>query len=205
MKFKKSNIKLYTAITSFCFSLVFSNQVQLITTHKKNNGTLLRIVTSKILEIENIAGWKGQENWFYITLNGTRLSPSSRDYITFEPPLIDIEITENNESVQLGYLFEKTSKEMSSLQQRLESAYDDMGTVLNRYYKIGEALREDEYTAGISDGEAGISLDEDEYTAGISDGSAGVSLEEDQYTAGVSDYGPAFDDHMTAKKSKRLK
>lgn len=107
MKFKKSNIKLYTAITSFCFSLVFSNQVQLITTHKKNNGTLLRIVTSKILEIENIAGWKGQENWFYITLNGTRLSPSSRDYITFEPPLIDIEITENNESVQLGYLFEK--------------------------------------------------------------------------------------------------
>ena len=56
MKFKKSNIKLYTAITSFCFSLVFSNQVQLITTHKKNNGTLLRIVTSKILEIENIIG-----------------------------------------------------------------------------------------------------------------------------------------------------
>ncbi len=107
MKFKKSNIKLCSAILFFCFSFVFSNQVQLITTHKKNNGTLLRIVTSTILEIENIAGWKGQENWFYITLNGTRLSSSSRDYITFEPPLIDIEITENNESVQLGYLFEK--------------------------------------------------------------------------------------------------
>lgn len=107
MKSKKSNIKLYSAILYFCFSLVFSNQVQLITTHKKNNGTLLRIVNSKILEIENIAGWKGQENWFYITLNGTKLSPSSRDYITFEPPLVDIEITENNESVQLGYLFEK--------------------------------------------------------------------------------------------------
>jgi hypothetical protein len=37
-------------------------------------------------------------------------------------------------------VFEKTAKEMSGLQQRLESAYDDMGTVLNRYYKIGEAL-----------------------------------------------------------------
>ena len=74
---------------------------------------------------------------------------------------------------------------MSGLQQRLESAYDDMGTVLNRYYKIGEALREDEYTAGVSDGEAGVSLDED------------------QYTAGVSDYGPAFDDHMVATKKDR--
>jgi|ETNvirnome_6_100_1030635.scaffolds.fasta_scaffold01572_8 hypothetical protein len=37
-------------------------------------------------------------------------------------------------------VFEKTSKEMSGLQQRLESAYDDMGSVLNRYYKMGEAL-----------------------------------------------------------------
>ena len=107
MKSKKLNIKLCSAVLYFCFSFVFSNQVQLITTHKKNNGTLLRIVTSSILEIENIAGWKGQENWFYITLNGTSLSASSRDYITFEPPLVDIEITENNESVQLGYLFEK--------------------------------------------------------------------------------------------------
>jgi uncharacterized protein YabE (DUF348 family) len=31
---------------------------------------------------------------------------------------------------------------MSGLQQRLESAYEDMGTVLNRYYKINEALTE---------------------------------------------------------------
>lgn len=84
-------------------------------------------------------------------------------------------------------VFEKTSKEMSGLQQRLESAYDDMGTVLNRYYKIGEALKEDEYTAGVSDGDAGVALDED------------------QYTAGVTDKGPAFHDHMTADKSKRLK
>jgi len=102
-------------------------------------------------------------------------------------------------------VFEKTAKEMSGLQQRLESAYDDMGTVLNRYYKIGEALKEDQYTAGIDDGAAGLSLDEDEYTAGISDGDAGIALDEDQYTAGVSDYGPAFDDHMTSTKSKRLR
>jgi len=41
-------------------------------------------------------------------------------------------------------VFEKTSKEMTSLQQRLESAYEDMGTVLNRYYKIGESLKDSE-------------------------------------------------------------
>ena len=40
-------------------------------------------------------------------------------------------------------VFEKTANEMSSMQQRLESEYEDMGTVLNRYYKIGESLRED--------------------------------------------------------------
>ena len=40
-------------------------------------------------------------------------------------------------------VFEKTATEMSSMQQRLESAYEDMGTVLNRYYKIGESLSED--------------------------------------------------------------
>ena len=83
-------------------------------------------------------------------------------------------------------VFEKTANEMHSLQQRLESAYDDMGTVLNRYYNVNNALTEDEYTAGVSDGEAG------------------VSLEEDQYTAGVTDKGPAFDDHMSKDKSKRL-
>jgi len=41
-------------------------------------------------------------------------------------------------------VFEKTAKEMSGLQQRLESAYEDMGTVLNRYYKIGESLKDSE-------------------------------------------------------------
>ena len=92
----------------FSISVVWSTQVQLITSHKKSNGTLLRIVTSSVLDIDDIAGWSGQENWFYVTLNGTYLSPSSVEYIEFEPPLIDIEITENNESVQIGYLFERS-------------------------------------------------------------------------------------------------
>ena len=59
------------------------------------------------MDLDNIAGWVGQENWFYVTLNGTYLSPSAVEDIEFEPPLIDIEITENIQSVQLGYLFEK--------------------------------------------------------------------------------------------------
>jgi hypothetical protein len=41
-------------------------------------------------------------------------------------------------------VFEKTSKEMTGLQQRLESAYDDMGTVLNKYYKVGSAITEED-------------------------------------------------------------
>ena len=79
----------------------------MITMHKKSNGTLLRIVASSVIDIENIAGWSGQENWFYITINGTYLSPSAVEYIEFEPPVMDIEVTENNESVQVGYLFER--------------------------------------------------------------------------------------------------
>ena len=46
--------------TVFIFSsLTFSatNEIQLVTTHKKSNGTLLRIVTSRIMDIQDIAGW----------------------------------------------------------------------------------------------------------------------------------------------------
>jgi len=106
MSSRKRQIKLF-GLMLFSISVVWSTQVQLITSHKKSNGTLLRIVTSSVLDIDDIAGWSGQENWFYVTLNGTYLSPSSVEYIEFEPPLIDIEITENNESVQIGYLFER--------------------------------------------------------------------------------------------------
>ena len=35
-------------------------------------------------------------------------------------------------------LFEKTANEINTLQQRLESVYEDIGNVLNKYYKINE-------------------------------------------------------------------
>lgn len=35
-------------------------------------------------------------------------------------------------------LFEKTANEINVLQQRLESVYEDIGSVLNKYYKINE-------------------------------------------------------------------
>jgi hypothetical protein len=41
-------------------------------------------------------------------------------------------------------VFEKTANEVHTLQQRLESAYEDMGGTLNKYYKISEALKEEE-------------------------------------------------------------
>jgi len=91
----------------FIVSLINANDVQDVTIHKKSNGTLLRIVTSEVMNINNIAGWVGQENWFYITLNATLLDPSAIDYLVLEPPVIDLEATENNESVQLGLLFDR--------------------------------------------------------------------------------------------------
>lgn len=36
-------------------------------------------------------------------------------------------------------LFEKTANEINTLQQRLESVYEDIGSVLNKYYKINES------------------------------------------------------------------
>jgi hypothetical protein len=41
-------------------------------------------------------------------------------------------------------VFSKTANEVHTLQQRLESAYEDMGGVLNKYYKINEALKEED-------------------------------------------------------------
>jgi len=43
-------------------------------------------------------------------------------------------------------VFEKTAGEVHTLQQRLESAYEDMGGTLNKYYKISEALGSEEGT-----------------------------------------------------------
>jgi len=61
-------------------------------------------------------------------------------------------------------VFEKTAGEMTGLQQRLEGAYEDMGTVLNRYYKIGEALKEDNYNTDAPDS---TNDDGDDLMAGV--------------------------------------
>ena len=102
MIYKNQYIKTFATLFILCINLLFPTQVQLITAHKKSNGVLLRIVTNSIVDIENIAGWKGQENSFYLTLNGSYLSPKALEDLSFELPLLDIEITENNQSVQIG-------------------------------------------------------------------------------------------------------
>jgi len=86
---------------------IHANDVMMVSTHKKSNGTLLRIVTSEIVDFDNIAGWVGQENWFYVTLNATDISKNLSDFLEIYPPIIDLEITENNESAQLGFLFDR--------------------------------------------------------------------------------------------------
>lgn len=37
-------------------------------------------------------------------------------------------------------VFTETAKEMTSLQQRFEASFDDIGTTLNKYYQIGESI-----------------------------------------------------------------
>jgi division protein CdvB (Snf7/Vps24/ESCRT-III family) len=59
-------------------------------------------------------------------------------------------------------VFEKTATEINTMQQRLESAYDDMGVVLNRYYKVNNTLSEFGYTAGVDDNIAGKSVPTDD-------------------------------------------
>jgi division protein CdvB (Snf7/Vps24/ESCRT-III family) len=61
----------------------------------------------------------------------------------FDNVTVSRHMKQMNEAMKV---FEKTAGEMSGLQQRLESAYEDMGTVLNRYYKINEALQDEAYT-----------------------------------------------------------
>jgi hypothetical protein len=39
-------------------------------------------------------------------------------------------------------IFEKTANEMATLQQRLESAYEDIGSTLNKYYDVGGMVTE---------------------------------------------------------------
>lgn len=86
-------------------------------------------------------------------------------------------------------VFEKTATEMNGLQQRLESAYDDMGTVLNRYYKVGNAISENDR---IYDADA--EQDDEDVPNPVDD--EGRPLGEDTYTAGVDDEGPALEENV---------
>ena len=58
-------------------------------------------------------------------------------------------------------VFSKTANEVHTLQQRLESAYEDMGGILNKYYKVNEALD----AVGKEDGDIDNDGDEDETDA----------------------------------------
>jgi len=66
----------------------------------------------------------------------------------FDNVTVSRHMKQMNEAMKV---FEKTAGEMNGLQQRLESAYEDMGTVLNRYYKINGALSEADDAASEED------------------------------------------------------
>ena len=55
-------------------------------------------------------------------------------------------------------LFEKAAKEVSTLQQRLESIFEDLGNKLGKYYNINEAMD----AVGKEDGDVDNDGDEDE-------------------------------------------
>jgi hypothetical protein len=59
----------------------------------------------------------------------------------FDNVTVSRHMKQMNEAMKV---FEKTAGEMSGMQQRLESAYEDMGTVLNKYYNVNSAISEEE-------------------------------------------------------------
>ena len=93
---------------NWIFILIFSSllgnmnahQVQLVTHHEKTNGVLIRVVVSNVPEVDDIAGWVGQENWFYLTLNeavfdfNDRIKSMTSGYASF-----DYEIIEHREEI----------------------------------------------------------------------------------------------------------
>jgi len=83
-----------------------AHQVQLVTYHEKTNGVLIRVVVSNVPEVNNIAAWVGQENWFYLTLNESVFADNVLENLKAKPPLLEIEGIQNQESVQLGFLME---------------------------------------------------------------------------------------------------
>ena len=94
----------------FIFSILSASmsahQVQLVTYHEKTNGVLIRIVVSNIPDVDNIAGWVGQENWFYLTLNKSVFGEDVLDNLKSKSPILEIEGIQNKESIQIGFLME---------------------------------------------------------------------------------------------------
>ena len=96
------------------FFLIFStllgnmnaHQVQLVTHHEKTNGVLIRIVVSNVPKVDDIAGWVGQENWFYLTINKSVFAENVLETLKSSSPILEIEGIQNPESIQIGFLME---------------------------------------------------------------------------------------------------
>ena len=99
---------------NWIFILIFSSllgnmnahQVQLVTHHEKTNGVLIRVVVSNVPEVDDIAGWVGQENWFYLTLNEAVFAENVLENLKAGSPILEIEGIQNQQSVQIGFLME---------------------------------------------------------------------------------------------------
>lgn len=67
----------------------------------------------------------------YIVETASQVSLSEGDWFD------GITVTRNMKELSNNYkVFEKTAKEMSVLRERLESAFEDIGSGLNRYFEI---------------------------------------------------------------------
>ena len=99
---------------NWIFILIFSSllgnmnahQVQLVTHHEKTNGVLIRVVVSNVPEVDDIAGWVGQENWFYLTLNEAVFAENVLENLKASSSILEIEGIQNQQSVQIGFLME---------------------------------------------------------------------------------------------------
>ena len=97
---------LFILIFSTLLGNMNAHQVQLVTHHEIANGVLIRIVVSNVPEVDDIAGWVGQENWFYITLNKSVFAENVLETLEASSPILEIEGIQNPESVQIGFLME---------------------------------------------------------------------------------------------------
>ena len=97
---------IFTLIFSSLLGNMNAHQVQLVTHHEKTNGVLIRVVVSNVPEVDDIAGWVGQENWFYLTLNEAVFAENVLENLKASSPILEIEGIQNQQSVQIGFLME---------------------------------------------------------------------------------------------------